>query len=343
VVEVQGGRALAPSCAMPAGDNMVVRTDSPMVLMARRQVLGLLLQSGNHNCASRHRDAADWAGFQQDVQAYDGSDELCEVYGDCRLQSYAYRYQVDSRGLVARSAALPARGRRPADRARFLALHPLRPLHPGLQRHPGQQRDLARLPRRPRQDHRHGRRHAGRVRSAWPADSVSRSARSAPWSRRRPATACGPGRREHVRTTCSYCGVGCQLTLHLKDGTIHKVSGVETAAPNLGRLCVRGRYGYDFVHSPHRLTAPRLRDGEALREATWDEALDRAGAISPRPCPARSAAVAMVCSARAEQRVAVRLAEAAARGGRFAEHPGAVRRRWHCRRRWQALESRRRC
>ena len=79
-----------------------------------------------------------------------------------------------------------------------------------------------------------------------------------------------------VRTTCPYCGVGCQLWLHMKGSQIVKVTGVEGAAPNQGRLCVKGRFGYDFIYSPERLTTPLIRDkkGGELREASWDEALD---------------------------------------------------------------------
>ena len=64
---------------------------------------------------------------------------------------------------------------------------------------------------------------------------------------------------EKVRTTCTYCGVGCQMWLHVKEGRITKVTGVEGAAPNDGRLCVKGRFGYDFIYSPERLTTPIIR------------------------------------------------------------------------------------
>ena len=50
---------------------------------------------------------------------------------------------------------------------------------------------------------------------------------------------------ERIRTTCPYCGTGCQQMLHVKDGRIIRVTGVEGALPNDGRLCVKGRYGYD--------------------------------------------------------------------------------------------------
>ena len=79
---------------------------------------------------------------------------------------------------------------------------------------------------------------------------------------------------ESVRTTCSYCGVGCQLNLHVRDNNIVKVTGVEDLPPNNGSLCVKGRFGYHFVGSPERLTVPLVRKDGKLQEATWDEALD---------------------------------------------------------------------
>jgi predicted molibdopterin-dependent oxidoreductase YjgC len=83
-----------------------------------------------------------------------------------------------------------------------------------------------------------------------------------------------PWEVKKVRTTCPYCGVGCQLLLHVKDDKIVKVSGVEDGAPNLGRLCVKGRFGFDFIHSKERLTTPLIRENGEFREASWDEALD---------------------------------------------------------------------
>jgi formate dehydrogenase major subunit len=76
------------------------------------------------------------------------------------------------------------------------------------------------------------------------------------------------------RTTCPYCGVGCQLLLHVVDGRIVKVTGVEDAAPNQGRLCVKGRFGYDFIYSPERLKTPLIREKDGFRASSWPEALD---------------------------------------------------------------------
>jgi formate dehydrogenase major subunit len=79
---------------------------------------------------------------------------------------------------------------------------------------------------------------------------------------------------EKIRTTCPYCGVGCQQWLHVRDGRIVRVTAVEDAQPNQGRLCVKGRYGYDFIYSEERLKTPLIREGDRFREASWDEALD---------------------------------------------------------------------
>ncbi len=97
---------------------------------------------------------------------------------------------------------------------------------------------------------------------------------------------------KQVDSVCPYCGVGCQLTYNVKDNKILYVEGRKGPA-NLGRLCVKGRYGFDYAHHPHRLTRPLIRRAgvpksgdftmdpdrvlEVFREASWEEALALAG------------------------------------------------------------------
>lgn len=76
-----------------------------------------------------------------------------------------------------------------------------------------------------------------------------------------------------VRTTCPYCGVGCQLELVVQNGKILRSNGVEDISPNYGRLCVKGRFGYDYVQHPDRLTTPLIKKNGRFVEASWDEAL----------------------------------------------------------------------
>jgi len=91
-----------------------------------------------------------------------------------------------------------------------------------------------------------------------------------------------------VASVCPFCGVGCQVSLKVKDGRVKYVEGINGPA-NEGRLCVKGRFGFDYIHHPHRLTRPLIRREDApakglnvdpgnwtefFREAAWDEALD---------------------------------------------------------------------
>src|SRR5262249_42714396 len=85
--------------------------------------------------------------------------------------------------------------------------------------------------------------------------------------------AVGLGRRDGgVTSTCPYCGVGCNFDLHVKDNRIIRVASNPEAPVNGMKLCVKGRYGYDFVHHPDRLTQPRVRryllSGGAKRTAS---------------------------------------------------------------------------
>jgi len=107
----------------------------------------------------------------------------------------------------------------------------------------------------------------------------------------------GVGKTDPLRevdSVCPYCGVGCQITYQInQENEIVAVQG-RTGPANENRLCVKGRFGFDYVKHPHRLTKPMIRRDDApkaadmdidpanpwthFREATWEEALDRAGA-----------------------------------------------------------------
>jgi formate dehydrogenase major subunit len=102
---------------------------------------------------------------------------------------------------------------------------------------------------------------------------------------------------KEVESICPFCGVGCQISLKIKDNKVKFVEGINGPA-NEGRLCVKGRFGFDYIHHDHRLTRPLIRRddapakglnvdpanwGDVFREATWDEALDfAAGGLKGR-------------------------------------------------------------
>jgi predicted molibdopterin-dependent oxidoreductase YjgC len=274
VVEVQGARSLVASCAMPAAPNMVVQTESPKVIAARRMVIQLLLSSGNHNCAVRGSDGRNWTDFQLAAQRSDGSEELCPVWGDCRLQDLAYRYQVNGERFDPTSTRYPIEDVNPfivRDFSRCILcgrcvqacneVQVNQAIHFGYR---GARSKIIAAGDRPYRDSDCV--FCGECVQVCPVGALVEKDpryRVRPWETRK------------VRTTCSYCGVGCQIQLHVKDNRVVKVTGVEDVAPNYGSLCVKGRFGFDFIGSPERLKTPLIREGGGLREASWDEALDR--------------------------------------------------------------------
>jgi predicted molibdopterin-dependent oxidoreductase YjgC len=250
VVEVKGARTLLPACATQATTGMEILTESGRVNAARHTVLELLLASGNHNCL------------------------ICEANGACELQALAYRYEVptpsfanppdtvyyleDNKHLIRRDFSkcimcgrcVRACNEKQVNQAISIGYR-------------GAHNKIV-----TRSDHAYSDSDCvfcGECVQACPVGALLElkaigKARS--WETRK------------VRTTCPYCGVGCQLWLHVKGGKIIKVTGVEGAAPNKGRLCVKGRFGYDFIYSPERLTVPLIKADGGFREASWDEALD---------------------------------------------------------------------
>jgi predicted molibdopterin-dependent oxidoreductase YjgC len=275
LVEVEGARTLLASCATPAAPKMVVKTESPRVVRSRQLNIELLLASGHHNCLAPEMDADVGDKSQED---------RCPADGECRLQGLALRYQV-------RTSRFEPSGFR----------HPVENVNPLIAR------DLSRCVL------------CGRCVQACNEIQVNNAisygyrgafskivAKGDRALKDSDCVFCGecvqacpvgalialkdlesthPSKEnvDLVRTTCSYCGVGCQIHLHVKEGRVRRVTGVEDVGPNYGSLCVKGRFGYDFIHDPARLKTPLIRENGEFREASWDEALNlvakRLGAV----------------------------------------------------------------
>ena len=272
VVEVERARTLLTACSTPAANNMVVQTESPKVIESRKMILQLLLSSGNHNCAIRGSDNKDWTQFQLKVHRDDDSSELCPVWGDCRLQDLAYRYQVSGQGFDATPTRYPMETVNPfivRDFSRCIqcgrcvqACNDVQVNNAINFGYRGSEAKIIAADDHPLKDSDCV--FCGECVQACPVGAlVEKDVRYQvrPWEGKK------------VRTTCSYCGVGCQLELFVKDNKIVQVNGADVA-PNNGSLCVKGRFGINFVSSPERLTTPKIKENGELRDATWPEALD---------------------------------------------------------------------
>ncbi len=253
VAEVDGTDGLQATCTLTARDGMAIRTQTPRVLEARRQNVELLLASGTHDCL------------------------VCEANGRCELQEAAYRLGV------ARPAFRSPDSPRPVDASSQFIV-----------------RDLDKCIRCFRCIRGCSDLVVNEVlemgyrgtRSAVVCDgdvplgesscvSCGECVQLCPTGALTERKAIGLGRPwelSRVRTTCEYCGVGCQVELHVDRAAnrIVRVTGVEGTPPNDGMLCVKGRFGYDFASSQDRLTSPLLRRTRdaPLERVGWDEALD---------------------------------------------------------------------
>ncbi len=273
LVEVEGARSLMASCTTPAVSNMVVRTETPAVVNARRMNLELLLSSGQHNCLAQDQDAQAWTDFQLKALSDSEHEKVCPAYGVCRLQDLAIRYKVRTTHFEPSKTPFPIENVNPfivRDFSRCIkcgrcvqACNEVQVNNAISYGYRGSSSKIV----------------AAGDRSLNESDCVfcGECVQACPVGALVPLkdfeSGILPAETTRTRTTCPYCGVGCQVYLHVKDNAVVKVTGVEDMPPNYGSLCVKGRFGFDFINHPERLTKPLIRENGQLREASWDEAL----------------------------------------------------------------------
>lgn len=244
LVEVEGAKNLATSCSTMVKENMVVHTHNEKVVNARREVLDLLISNHPMECLS------------------------CDKSGNCKLQDYSYEYNIlegsfdgakrtpkidtsnpfydyDARkcilcGLCVRVCdELQGTTAIGIENRGFNAVVTT-PFNEGLIN----SKCVS----------------CGNCVSVCPVGALTpKGQKFRHWETNK------------VRTTCSYCGVGCQMDLVVKG---NKVVAVEPAkdAINKGLLCVKGKFAYKFIDHPDRLKTPLIKRNGHFEEATWDEA-----------------------------------------------------------------------
>ncbi|KID12337.1 formate dehydrogenase [Rhodobacteraceae bacterium PD-2] len=269
MVEIEGERNLAASCIREPAEGMVVKTATPRAESARRMVMELLVadqpkREAAHDRSSHLWDMAEDAGIDASrfpkleegrIPLLDDSHVAMSVNLDACIQC----------GLCVRACREV------------------------------QVNDVIGM--------------SGRGHDAWPtfdfADPMGASTcvacgecvQACPTGALMPSTVVDEQQQgdsadfdSETESVCPFCGVGCKVSLKVKDGKVKYVEGINGPA-NEGRLCVKGRFGFDYIHHPHRLTKPLIRREDAppkgmnvdpgnltthFREASWEEAMQAA-------------------------------------------------------------------
>jgi len=277
IVEVKGAPRPLTSCTTPVSEGMEVVTSTPEIEKLRKTILELILSDHPNDCM------------------------ICEKAGDCTLQELAYFYGIKENRLKGERRTYQKRDGNP-----FI------------------ERDMEKCILCSRCV-----KVCDEVQGVEAIDFTYRGFKSKicpPFEKDLDCEFCGQcvavcptgaltgklwslkGRQKDIKevdTTCSYCGTGCNITLHVRRNQVIKVTSKEDTW-NEGWLCVKGRFGYNFINSPDRLKKPLIRikpkgetetrrhgdveknfthspihpftDSPIFREATWDEALDHISA-----------------------------------------------------------------
>lgn len=249
VVEVKGARSLVASCATAVAPGMEVQTHSPSVMEARRVILDLLIANHPMDCLT------------------------CEKNGECKLAEYCYEYDIKESSFKGEKHNYPVEMSNPfiirdmnkcilcgkcvRACAEITGQNTLDFAYRGFNSKPTTFYNDELVESNCV--------FCGQCVSVCPTGALTEKQ-----MRRK-------GRRweyTKVKTTCPFCGTGCNFDLCVKDGKIIGVTSNPTSVVNGRALCVKGRFGWDFVQNEKRITTPLIKRHGQFVPASWDEALD---------------------------------------------------------------------
>ena len=248
MVEIEGGGAPRAACATEAATGMVVRTESDVVVEMRRTLLDLLLSNHPLDCM------------------------ICESAGACKLQEYCYRYDVGETSYEGERTHLEIDDENhliQRDQNKCIlcgkcvaVCHDVQVTSAIDFTQRGFEAAIATSFERPLSLE--NCRFCGQCVDICPTGALTNKQLKGTrtWERNK------------VRTTCPFCGVGCNFDLNVANGKVVGVTAAYDAPVNQGSLCVKGRFHTDLIDSPERITQPLIKRNGVFEEATWDEALD---------------------------------------------------------------------
>ena len=245
IVEVKGIRNPVSACTAPVSAGMDIMTSSPRIERLRKMLLELILSDHPYDCM------------------------LCEMAGACELQELAYYYDAKHTTYAGERRQYDKHDNNPflnRDMEKCIMCGRCVKICDEVQgvgaidfAYRGFKSKVC-----PQYEEDLNCEFCGQCVSVCPSGALT----GRMWARR--------GRQRDIRevdTVCPYCGTGCSITLHVKNNEIIRVTS-SSDSWNEGLLCVKGRFGYQFVNSPERLIKPLIRVGGDFREASWDEALE---------------------------------------------------------------------
>jgi len=246
LVDVEGYEMPVASCATPAVEGMVIHTGTERVKKMRLEALKLLLVNHPLDCP------------------------VCDAGGECLLQNRVYEFGIEKNEFPPEKVEKPVSeyGTPLIRQWRDRCVMCLRCVHaclgiPGADVLEVAERGFSSYIRAERKENCIS---CGECLQVCPVGALTENL-----SRMK-------GRKwqlERVQTTCTFCGCGCQLELNtLRKRRVVKVTAKGEAGVNQGSLCVKGRFGFDFIHHPERLQKPLVKKSGVFAEVSWEEALD---------------------------------------------------------------------
>ena len=246
VIQQQGRKGLIPACFNPVRNGMEILTHTPEVIKARRTQLQLILISHPLECP------------------------VCDAGGNCQLQNLVYEYGVTENPFKGEKANLPT-----DHVSSFIERNLNRCILCGMCVRIDDEvvgaNELSFIGRgwktkigtdfnRPMDCE-----FCGQCVSVCPVGALNDRIflhKARVWD------------LKETNTTCGYCAVGCTLTVGTRDNRILRLRADEDLGLNRGNLCVKGRFGWEYIHSPERLTSPLIKKNGSLVKASWEEAID---------------------------------------------------------------------